>query len=132
MFSLAGLVEYLLHTTPPPNFFPLATDLLLLLWPVFFVAATRQNPHLKVRNFRKSVTRGSQHILNFSKPVRVSVSARHRRELARRIGRKTAAGLGEEKPAWDFGDAIPLDQVSAVAIFANKIHVKFARAIVRC
>eukprot|EP00904_Undaria_pinnatifida_P008136 jgi/Undpi1/4452/HiC_scaffold_17.g07806.m1 len=32
-------------------------DLILLLWPIFFVAATRENPTLKPRNLKKSVQR---------------------------------------------------------------------------
>ncbi|CAM9827146.1 unnamed protein product, partial [Hapterophycus canaliculatus] len=35
-------------------------DLLLILWPIFFVTASRQQPHLKVRNFKKAVVRGSE------------------------------------------------------------------------
>ena len=30
-------------------------DLILVLWPIFFVAATRQDPHLKPRDFKRSV-----------------------------------------------------------------------------
>ncbi|CAM9308303.1 unnamed protein product, partial [Laminaria digitata] len=59
-------------------------DLLLLLWPFFFVAAARQDPHLKVRNFRKSITRGSERVVGFSQPVLLSSSLRRRSELARR------------------------------------------------
>ncbi|CAM9349566.1 unnamed protein product [Ectocarpus sp. 13 AM-2016] len=33
-------------------------DLLMLLWPIFFVAASRQDPHLKPRNFKKAVAKG--------------------------------------------------------------------------
>ncbi|CAB1104807.1 unnamed protein product [Ectocarpus sp. CCAP 1310/34] len=33
-------------------------DLLMLVWPIFFVAASRQDPHLKPRNFKKSVAKG--------------------------------------------------------------------------
>eukprot|EP00752_Nemacystus_decipiens_P016554 g14796.t1 len=33
-------------------------DLLMILWPIFFVAASHQHPHLKPRNFKKSVARG--------------------------------------------------------------------------
>ena len=29
-------------------------DLILILWPIFFVAATRQEPHLKPREFKRS------------------------------------------------------------------------------
>ncbi|CAB1108528.1 unnamed protein product [Ectocarpus sp. CCAP 1310/34] len=35
-------------------------DLLMLVWPIFFVAASRQDPHLKPRNFKKSVAKGLQ------------------------------------------------------------------------
>lgn len=42
--------------------FPLlrTTDLILILWPIFFVAATRENPTLKPRNLKKSVTRAAE------------------------------------------------------------------------
>ena len=30
-------------------------DLILILWPIFFVAATQQDPHQKPRDFKKSV-----------------------------------------------------------------------------
>lgn len=30
----------------------------MLLWPIFFVAASQQRPHLKPRNFKKAVTKG--------------------------------------------------------------------------
>ncbi|CAM9707380.1 unnamed protein product [Ectocarpus fasciculatus] len=33
-------------------------DLLMIMWPIFFVAASRQDPHLKPRNFKKSVAKG--------------------------------------------------------------------------
>eukprot|EP00903_Cladosiphon_okamuranus_P009902 g9404.t1 len=33
-------------------------DLLMLLWPIFFVAASNQVPHLKPRNFKKTVAKG--------------------------------------------------------------------------
>lgn len=36
----------------------LSSDLLMLVWPIFFVAASRQDPHLKPRNFKKSVAKG--------------------------------------------------------------------------
>ncbi|CAM9347653.1 unnamed protein product, partial [Ectocarpus sp. 12 AP-2014] len=35
-------------------------DLLLILWPLCFVAATQQDPHLKPRTFKKSVIRGAE------------------------------------------------------------------------
>ena len=75
-------------------------DLLLLLWPVFFIAAARQDPHLKGRNFRKSVTRGSELVVGLSKPVRHSVSLR-----------RTTADAEAERPAWETPDASARDQV---------------------
>eukprot|EP00904_Undaria_pinnatifida_P008172 jgi/Undpi1/4485/HiC_scaffold_17.g07839.m1 len=82
-------------------------DLLLLLWPVFFVAATREDPHLKGRNFRKSVTRGSERVAGLSKPIRRSGSSLvHRGELARR----TAPESDSERPKWDTPDASAREQ----------------------
>lgn len=48
-----------LSTANIPRFappFPLLRriDLILILWPIFFVAATRQDPHLKPRDFKRS------------------------------------------------------------------------------
>eukprot|EP00903_Cladosiphon_okamuranus_P009900 g9402.t1 len=37
-------------------------DLLMILWPIFFVAASQQDPHLKPRNFRKTVAKGIEGI----------------------------------------------------------------------
>lgn len=113
MLPLANVVK---HTLAPRPVLSLAADLLLLLWPVFFVAATRQDPHLKVRNFKKSVTRGSQRMVDFSEPVRVSLSSRRHRELAKRAGQNSAACTGEESPAWDSVDEFPLEQVTALVI----------------
>ena len=93
----------------PTGLFSLAPDLLLLLWPVFFVAAARQSPHLKVRNFRKSVTKG----------------------FARRDRQENAADTGEAKPEWDSVDAVPCEQVRASAIIAKEIQVRFTRAVPR-
>lgn len=50
----------LLHAPP---------DILLILWPLFFVAATRQDPHLKPRTFKKSVVRGIERTAGITKAI---------------------------------------------------------------
>ncbi|CAM9828362.1 unnamed protein product [Ectocarpus fasciculatus] len=44
-------------------------DLLLILWPLCFVAAVQQDPHLKPRTFKKSVTRGAERAAGVSKSI---------------------------------------------------------------
>ena len=95
----------------PPPFFPRVADLLLLLWPVFFVAVARQDPHLKVRNFKKSMKEGSENVVRFVQPVRLSSSLRRRNELGKRAGQQTAADTGEKRPAWENMDASARPQV---------------------
>ena len=51
----------------PCAFIP--ADLLLLLWPVFFVATTQQDPQLKARTFKKSVVRGAERAAGITKIV---------------------------------------------------------------
>lgn len=85
--------------TPPSVRLPccaFAPDLLLLLWPIFFVAASRQDPHLKVRNFRKSVTKPA-------KSVRVRHPLRHKNRAGPNDGRNgfTDDEEGEQPPAWE-------------------------------
>lgn len=84
-------------------------DLLLLLWPVFFVAAASQSPHLKIRNFRKSVSKG----------------------LTRAVRQKNAADTGEAKPEWDSFDEDPGEQVRERVWYyrKHKTHVRFARLV---
>eukprot|EP00904_Undaria_pinnatifida_P010891 jgi/Undpi1/6932/HiC_scaffold_21.g09406.m1 len=54
-------------------------DLILILWPIFFVAATREGPRVKPRNFRKSVSRVAERakIVNpktaFQRPLKRSM-----------------------------------------------------------
>lgn len=56
---------------PPPSFSP---DLLPIFWPLTFVTATRQDPHHTVRNFKKTVVRGSERAVdlkgNLPRPLR--------------------------------------------------------------
>ncbi|CAM9830305.1 unnamed protein product [Ectocarpus sp. 13 AM-2016] len=49
-------------------------DLLLILWPIFFVASSRQAPHLKGRSFDKAVTKGMGGIRNGSPVEQVDPS----------------------------------------------------------
>lgn len=85
-------------------------DLLLLLWPVFFIAAAREDPHLKARNFRKSVAKGSERVVSLSKPVlRPSSLERHGGLSTSGSGlsatRRTTANADIERPQWDTADA---------------------------
>lgn len=76
--------------------FRLLPDLLLILWPIFFVTASRQEPHLKVRNFKKSVVRGSERAVS---SIGVSLPRPLRRMSS---GRLNFSSVEEERaPAWD-------------------------------
>ncbi|CAB1105832.1 unnamed protein product [Ectocarpus sp. CCAP 1310/34] len=44
-------------------------DLILILWPIFFVAISRPEPHLKPRNFKKSVARTVERASGVTKTV---------------------------------------------------------------
>eukprot|EP00904_Undaria_pinnatifida_P008146 jgi/Undpi1/4461/HiC_scaffold_17.g07815.m1 len=44
-------------------------DLILILWPIFFVSATRESPTLKPRNLRKSVVRAAERAKNVTPTV---------------------------------------------------------------
>lgn len=85
-------------------------DLLLLLWPIFFVTAARQDPHLRVRNFRKSATRGSERVASVSETLCIPLAARRRRNQARRAGQRTGGETGEQGPSWECADASFRDQ----------------------
>lgn len=97
-------------------FLPLAADFLLLLWPLFFVAAARQEPHLKVRNIRKSIARGSERVVDFSQPVFLSAPLRRRNELARRAVQPATANAGSETPTWENTDASARPQVCVICL----------------
>ena len=100
----------MLFCPPPPR-----ADLPLLLWPVFFIAAAREDPYLKGRNFRKSVARGSERVVGLSKPVLRPASLRHRGGLSTSSGglsptRRTTADAEVERPQWDTADASAREQ----------------------
>eukprot|EP00904_Undaria_pinnatifida_P000588 jgi/Undpi1/1052/HiC_scaffold_10.g04515.m1 len=86
-------------------------DLLLLLWPIFFVAATREDPHLKARSFRKSIARGSERVVGLSQPVRMSLSLRRRRDLIAQARQRTTVA-GDLRPAWEDTDASSRQQMT--------------------
>ncbi|CAM9511484.1 unnamed protein product, partial [Ectocarpus fasciculatus] len=84
-------------------------DLLLMLWPIFFISASRQDPHLKVRNFKKSVTRGSERVVDLSRRVNnASLEIPH--PLRRQPGSRQSNATGEDgepPPAWESGGVVP-------------------------
>ncbi|CAN0361929.1 unnamed protein product [Ascophyllum nodosum] len=59
-----------------------AWDLLLLLWPVFFVFAVPQEPEYKARNFRKTANKGTRLIRSVTSSV--GFSAPHEQRLPTR------------------------------------------------
>lgn len=77
------------------------SDLLLIFWPIFFVAAARQDPHLKVRNFRKSVVRGSQHARRITSTVTSIGPPLKRRRPFGTSGEGSGLDKQEETPSWD-------------------------------
>ncbi|CAM9286399.1 unnamed protein product [Ectocarpus sp. 4 AP-2014] len=84
-------------------------DLLLMLWPIFFISASRQDPHLKVRNFKKSVTRGSEVVVDLSRRVN-SASVEIPHPLRRKPGSRQSNATGEDgepPPAWETGGTLP-------------------------
>eukprot|EP00752_Nemacystus_decipiens_P015924 g14231.t1 len=67
-------------------------DLLMVFWPLFFVAMSTQNPSLKLRNFRKSLKRGTE--------AAVVVTASTSKRLTgsfRRSGSGTMSSSGRSK-----------------------------------
>ncbi|CAN0113795.1 unnamed protein product [Ascophyllum nodosum] len=66
-------------------------DLLMIFWPLFFVSSYAAEPHLKIRNFKKSLLKGANRTMNFR---------RHPKPSADDMPRRTE---DEERPAWDFG-----------------------------
>ena len=63
----------------------------MIFWPLFFVSSYAAEPHLKIRNFKKSLLKGASHAMNFR---------RHPKPSADDTPRRTE---DEERPAWDFG-----------------------------
>ncbi|CAB1104434.1 unnamed protein product [Ectocarpus sp. CCAP 1310/34] len=75
-------------------------DLLLILWPLCFVAATQQDPHLKPRSFTKSAVRGAQRVAGVTKMVARAAPVKHTSSTSHA---SAVDGFEdqEEVPAWD-------------------------------
>lgn len=74
----------------------------MFLWPVFFISAIQPNAHLKARNFRKSVVKGTEHAKSVasSAPTFGALSA----QVYPRREADIAPNMLEEedvRPAWD-------------------------------
>ncbi|CAN0502911.1 unnamed protein product [Ectocarpus sp. 12 AP-2014] len=85
-------------------------DLLLLLWPIFFISASRQDPHLKGRNFTKSVTRGSDRVVDLTRRVNSAASLDLPYRLRRKAGDRQSNATDEDEerpPAWETGGTLP-------------------------
>ena len=123
-------MERVEYERPPLR--PLAADLLLLLWPVFFVTAARQDPHLRVRNFRKSATRGSERVASVSKTLCLPLAKGRRGALARRAGQRTTGETGEERPSWECADSSFCEQVMSAFVAVvdySLVNIRLARAL---
>ena len=66
-----------------------------MLWPLLFVAVTRPDPHLKSRNFKKSVTRGAERVVEASAVVGLVQPLEHPERTSRVHGRRTNSGMLE-------------------------------------
>ncbi|CAM9261431.1 unnamed protein product [Ectocarpus sp. 12 AP-2014] len=75
-------------------------DLLLILWPLCFVAATQQDPHLKPRSFTKSVVRGAERAAGVTKVVARAAPIRH---SSSKSHASAVDGFEDQEvvPAWD-------------------------------
>eukprot|EP00903_Cladosiphon_okamuranus_P005847 g5787.t1 len=78
-------------------------DLLLVLWPIFFVAVGEEQPRLKPRNFTKSVVRGAERAAGITKVV--AVLDPRRRTSSVEAGKSASSiedGLElERRPSWE-------------------------------
>ncbi|CBN78263.1 hypothetical protein Esi_0005_0128 [Ectocarpus siliculosus] len=72
-------------------------DLLLILWPLCFVTATQQDPHLKPRTFKKSVIRGAERAAGVTKVIARAAPVRHSNAMPGVDGFEDQ----EEVPAWE-------------------------------
>ncbi|CAN0252357.1 unnamed protein product [Ascophyllum nodosum] len=72
-------------------------DLLMIFWPLFFVSSYPVEPHLKARNFKKTILKVAKCTM---------CARRHRMPLADDMPHRTQ---GEERPAWDLAFVPPRD-----------------------
>ncbi|CAM9868828.1 unnamed protein product [Ectocarpus sp. 13 AM-2016] len=80
-------------------------DLILILWPLFFVAASQPEPNLKPRNFAKSVTRTVERASGIPKTVANSGPMRRKESIEMRNGTSGASledGFQEEAAPWEY------------------------------
>ena len=76
-------------------------DLILILWPLLFVAASEEIPNLKPRNFRKSVVRAKEKVACIAPAMLQNLSVA---STTRDPPRPTFNDEhGEELPAWERG-----------------------------
>lgn len=62
---------------------PSVTEILLFLWPLFFVAASRNAPSLKARSFKSPLWTSARREVELSGPVEISPPWSRRGELDR-------------------------------------------------
>ena len=67
-------------------------DLILIAWPIFFVALSNEAPNLKARNFRKSAVRAAETVTKVGLP-----------KIMRGLRASSTDGAeeGEQTPEWD-------------------------------
>ena len=75
-------------------------DLILIAWPIFFVALSNEAPNLKARNFRKSAVKAAETVTRVGFPTIMQVL---RVSTGKRRAGKTQDGAegGEQMPQWD-------------------------------
>ncbi|CAM9812689.1 unnamed protein product [Ectocarpus sp. 4 AP-2014] len=75
-------------------------DILLILWPLCFVATTQEDPHLKPRTFKKSVIRGAERAAGVTKVIARTAPIRRSSTRSRAAAVNGFEGQ-EEVPAWE-------------------------------
>ncbi|CAN0164987.1 unnamed protein product, partial [Ascophyllum nodosum] len=75
-------------------------DLILIAWPIFFVALSNEAPNLKARNFRKSAVKAAETVTRVGFPTIMQVL---RLSTGKKRAGKTQDGAegGEQMPEWD-------------------------------
>lgn len=64
----------------------------MVLWPIFFVAASQQDPHLKPRNFRKTMVKGIEGIRTRDSRANAAKEG---------FGARVGPHVVEETPHWE-------------------------------
>lgn len=109
----------LIPPTPSHNSTP---DLLLILWPIFFVAVAEEQPNLKPRNFTKSVVRGAERAAVITKVVAVLDPLR----------RTTPVDAGNTKTASSMEDGLEPEKRSPWEPPAFERQVRACLSLARC